>query len=112
MPNDVPPLLTYGFGASVAIDGNTVVVGCNRYAIRGFLSPSKIQKAAYVFVRPPGKSTWSQPVKLIPRDYNKYVAEFYGQRVDVSGERVIVNVGESFNIVYIFQGVDKQKSAS
>ena len=112
VPNDVPPLLTYGFGASVAIDANTIVVGSNRYAIRGFLSPSKIQKAAYVFVRPPGKSTWSQPVKLIPRDYNQNVAHFYGQKVDVSGERVIVNVGNSFNIVYIFQRVNSQKSAN
>lgn len=112
MPNDVPPLLTYGFGASVAIDGNTIVVGSNRYAIRGFLWPSKIQKAAYVFVRRTGKSTWSQPVKLIPRDYNQNVAHFYGQKVDVSGEQVIVNVGESFNIVYIFQRVNSQKSAN
>lgn len=112
VPNDVPPLLTYGFGASVAIDGNTIVVGSSRHAIQAILLPSQIQKAAYVFVRRPGTSIWSQPAKLIPRDYNKYVAQFYGQRVDVSGERAIVNVGSSFNtVVYIFQRVDSQNSA-
>lgn len=112
VPNDVPLLLTYGFGTSVAVDGNTIVVGSSRYAIQAILLPSWTQKAAYVFARRPGTSSWSLPVKLIPRDYNKYLAQFYGQRVDVSGERVIVNVGSSFNAVYIFQQVDSQNSAN
>lgn len=112
MPNDVPPLLTFGFGASVAIDGKTVVVGCNRHAIGANLLPSWTQTGAYVFVRRPGTNSWSQQVLLIPHDYNKNVAQLYGQKIDVSGERVIVNVGDSSNTVYIFQRVEPQKPAN
>lgn len=112
VPNDVPPLLTFGFGASVAIDGNTIVVGCNRHAIQAMLLPSWTQRGAYVFVRRTAANSWSQPVKLIPRNYNKNISQLYGQKVDISGERVIVNGGVGSNTVYIFQRVEPQKSAN
>ena len=67
------------FGYSVAISGETVVVGAN-----GTEGPH--QGAVYVFVRSGG--VWSQQQKLEASDAAE--SEFFGESVAISGETVVV----------------------
>jgi hypothetical protein len=108
VPPDVPMFFTYGFGASVAIDGNTIVVGASRQAIADILSLVWNKGGAYVFSRDSRTGRWSQQAKLLPKDYEQ-VAYSYGQRVSISGDQVIVAALSFTNAAYIFQRVDSQK---
>ncbi len=67
------------FGTSVAISGETVVVGSPQ------LNPSK-EGSAYVFVR--GGGVWSQQQKLLASD--AAVDDQFGWSVAISGETVVV----------------------
>jgi hypothetical protein len=67
------------FGISVAVDGNTAVVGA--YERNGF------QGAAYVFVAN-GDGTWSQQAELTASDGG--MGDFFGWSVAVSGNTVVV----------------------
>jgi hypothetical protein len=69
------------FGASVAISGNTVVVGAYFDD-----SPSSQEGSAYVFVR--SGTTWTQQAKLVAPDAS--VADFFGFSVAVSGDTALV----------------------
>ncbi len=75
------------FGGSVAISGETVVVG----APEDDVWPVSDQGAAYVFVRSGG--VWSQQQKLKASDAAR--GEFFGDSVAISGETIVV--GASFN---------------
>lgn len=77
----------------VAIDGDTLVVGAPREdsaatGVGGNEADNSVQDsgAAYVFVRSGG--VWSRQAYL--KASNTSVADFFGQRIDVSGDRVIV----------------------
>jgi hypothetical protein len=83
------------FGASVSIDGDTVVVGAQRN------SPSLYaQGAAYVFVKPAGGwVSMTQTAKLLPSD-PFYDGEF-GNAVQIKRNTIVV--GEHYkNLAYVF----------
>ena len=88
------------FGHSVAIDGDTVVVG----AIDGDDGATVDTGAAYVFTRT--GSTWSQQAKLNASDAG--ADERFGQDVDVEGETAVVSaafdnsVGTDAGSAYVF----------
>jgi len=70
------------FGASVALDGDTVVVGAqlDTNGANGF------QGSAYVFTR--GGTVWTQQQKLTAAD--GAAADFFGHSVALSGDTVVV----------------------
>lgn len=112
VPNDVPLFHQYGFGASVGIDGNRIVVGVSlghRYNPNMF-QPQRIEKVAYVYERNSRIQKWSQPAKLLPHDYEQ-VAHGYAYRVSVSSERVILSANSiGSGAAYIFQQIDTSES--
>jgi hypothetical protein len=87
------------FGYSVAVSGDTVIVGAPRDDDGGNATGS-----TYVFTR--GGSTWSQQQKLTAAD--RAEADQFGSSVSVSGDTLIVGAyandesGESSGSVYVF----------
>ncbi|GAB6038496.1 hypothetical protein JCM15519_30550 [Fundidesulfovibrio butyratiphilus] len=82
------------FGASVAIDGDTIVVGAYQHAVDDHTT----QGAAYVFVG--SGSTWTQQAKLLSDDGAS--ADNFGIGVAIDGDTVVVgayhhNVGDASN---------------
>jgi uncharacterized repeat protein (TIGR01451 family) len=82
-----------GFGASVAIDGDTVVVGTDNESskatgVNGDQSDTSAAQAgaAYVFVRV--GTTWSQQAYLKP--INTQEGERFGHSVGISGDSIVV----------------------
>jgi trimeric autotransporter adhesin len=82
-----------GFGASVAIDGDTVVVGTdnessNATGVNGDQTDTSAAQAgaAYVFVRV--GTTWSQQAYLKP--INTQGGERFGHSVGISGDSIVV----------------------
>ena len=69
------------FGRSVAVDGDTMVVGAHRDDDNGTYSGS-----AYVFIRQSG--TWSQAAKLTASD--GAAEDMFGRSVAVDGDTVVV----------------------
>ena len=106
VPRDLPPFFAYGFGASVAIDGDAIVVGSATKTLTNVFGFTWNQGGAYVYVRAPVKGGWSQPTKLLPQA-NEQVTH-YGEVVSISGDRVMVTAGESNNTAYIFKRVNSQ----
>jgi hypothetical protein len=74
-----------GFGYSVAIDGNTLVVG----AVGVDVGPYAAHGAAYVFVR--NGSNWTQQAKLTQTD--GWTSDNFGLDVDVDGNTLVVSTG-------------------
>jgi hypothetical protein len=70
------------FGISVAIDGDTIVVGAREADVGG----SQNQGAAYVFTR--SGTTWTEQKKLTALDGE--VSEGFGRSVAISGGTVVV----------------------
>ncbi len=87
------------FGKSVAVDGDTVVIGADRDDDAGLSSGS-----AYVFVR--NGSSWSQQAKLTASDAAK--ADHFGVSVAVNGDTAVIGVtaddddGLSSGSAYVF----------
>lgn len=73
-----------GFGKSVAIDNDTIVVG----AQGDNKPPTAEQGSAYVFKR--SDSTWAEHALLVPNDPN---AGLFGGAVGVSGDTFLVGAG-------------------
>ncbi len=69
------------FGGSVAVDGDTIVIGANGDDDNGAKSGS-----AYVYVRSGG--SWSQQAKLTPAD--GAASDNFGYYVDISGSTVVI----------------------
>ncbi len=69
-------------GISVAISGNTAVIGAPATNLPGSIGPG----AAYVFVR--SGTSWSMQAKLVPSDGME--DDMFGQSVALSGDAVIV----------------------
>ena len=81
-----------GFGGSVAISGDTVVVGApNATTVGGeggIVMPGP--GAAYVFVKPPsGWSNMTETARLLPTD-ERWDGDAFGTAVAISGETVVV----------------------
>jgi hypothetical protein len=85
-----------GFGAAVAVDGDTVVIGAS--GANGF------RGTAYVFVRSGG--VWSQQAQLTPAGLTTNA--YFGTQVAVSGDTAVVAapqqaaVGSYSGAVYVF----------
>lgn len=117
VPNDVPPSFAYGFGGSVGIDGNTIVVGVSlEHRSSGGLQFVQTQKSVYVFERNSRTGRWSHSAKLRPQDLEQHWHD-YGQRVSISGDLVMVaaptrNNKFATSTAYIFKRVDSQKQSN
>ncbi|GAB1542227.1 hypothetical protein NUACC21_49010 [Scytonema sp. NUACC21] len=98
------PFFTYAFGGNVAIDGNTIVVGIDRRAIMAILRFTWDNTGAYVFVRDSRTGSWSESLKLEPRDYQRFAR--YGHKVAISGNRVVVGTEELVRTAFIFRRID------
>lgn len=87
------------FGRSVALSGDTALVGASGDADNGTNSGS-----AYVFAR--AGTTWTQQSKLLPADGSAY--DFFGQSVALSGDTALVGAywdsdnGEVSGSAYVF----------
>lgn len=103
VPGDIPPFFTLGFGGSVAIDGNTIVVGTSTKTFTSILGFNWNQGGVYVFVRSV-KGGWLQSTKLLPQNYSP--TQNYGQVVSISGDLIIVAAGERGDAVLIFKRVN------
>jgi len=76
-----------GFGTSVAISGNTVVVGAANTS--NFLAPAATPGAAYVFVRPNnGWHDMTETAKLTASDGQ--AGDAFGDSVGISGDTIAV----------------------
>lgn len=80
VPNDNP--LSFGFGRSVAIDGNIAVVGASLVANGSNI----LQGAAYVFTR--NGTSWTQQQKLLAND--GAASDQFGVSVAILGNTIIV----------------------
>jgi hypothetical protein len=88
-------------GSSVAISGNTVVVGADGATVQG----NPHQGAAYVFVEPAnGWANMTQSAELIASD--GYVGDDFGESVGISGNTVVVGAP------YASIGSNSQQGAS
>ena len=74
------------FGHSVALAGNTIVVGAYQHDVNG--NGNANAGAAYVFTRDPNSGGWSEPVKLIA--YDGGMDDQFGYSVAVDGNTVVV----------------------
>jgi hypothetical protein len=72
------------FGVSVAISGETIVVGAQ--GDNGAVGPASNQGSAYVFVRT--DAVWAQQQKLTASDGT--ADDFFGVSVAISGETIVV----------------------
>ncbi len=91
------------FGWSVAVSGNTVVVGASAATINGNLD----QGAAYIFVKPPsGWTDMTQTAKLTAADGDSYSQ--FGAATAISGNTVVVGAPLSLGnnpapgVAYVF----------
>ena len=93
------------FGSSVAISGDTAVVGAPLADPAIGAGPKDTAGAAYVFVRSSG--VWSQQAKLVSSSETPTFDEFGGS-VAISGETVVVGVtgedvgGTDLGAAYVF----------
>jgi uncharacterized repeat protein (TIGR01451 family) len=76
--NASDPTNNAGFGRSVALDGDTLIVGANR--------ANSGTGAAYVFTR--SGATWAQQQRLVAQD--AALDDFFGGSVAISGDRLVV----------------------
>ena len=72
------------FGYSVAVDGDTIVVGAYQHDTNDNADAG----AAYVFTRDPLIGVWSEPVKLIAGD--GAADDWFGHSVAVDGDTIVV----------------------
>lgn len=80
-------IATQGFGSSVAIDGDTIVVGADReYVNTG---------AAYIFTRSGG--TWSQQQRLTASDASQ--SDHFGNSVSISGDTTVIGAWNDWGVV-------------
>ncbi len=90
------------FGYSVAVDGETIVVGARQHDINGNSGAG----AAYVFTKADG--AWSEtPVKLIASDGGE--ADYFGYSVAVDGKTIVIGArGDATTpgAAYVFTKVD------
>lgn len=81
------------FGISVAVIGDTIVVGAHKRSVMGVFSPLLNAGAAYVFTRTAG--TWTQQQKLISN--NPQTAEVFGTSVSIDTSTNTIAIGAPGN---------------
>ena len=95
------------FGISVAVSGDTAVVGARLRELNGFVNTG----AAYVFERNVGGADgWGETAILLPGDPAD--SQFFGEHVDIDGDTIVVGAardpeaGTRAGAAYIFQRDD------
>lgn len=86
--SDSPTGQSNDFGAAVALDGTTIIVGATYAAGSG-----DVQGAAYVFAESGG--TWQQMQKLTPSDGTAY--DLFGDSVALAGATTVIGAPECEN---------------
>lgn len=76
------------FGCSVAVSGNTALVGAYGDDVRIGLLPSYEVGSAYVFVRPPRSTTWAEDDHLFAP--NPSGGDWFGSSVAVSDDTALI----------------------
>ena len=102
LPSDAEPFINRGFGVSVALDGNTVVIGA-------WLDNAPIfgSGSAYVFTRVEG--VWTEQVKLTASDGDG-VSDHFGVSVALDGDTAVIGTwldddnGADSGSAYVFTG--------
>jgi hypothetical protein len=91
------------FGISVALDGNTAVVGASNRTEDGLPEPILHGAGgAYVFVRT--GTTWSQQALLTPPALDNVIGEFFGFSVALSGQTALIGApGDSLEAGAVFE---------
>lgn len=83
-----------GFGHSVAIDGNTIVIGTSTELSGPFVyCDSNGSDAAYIFERTPGTENWRQAATLYPKGlFERFQASRcgFGDAVAIKGDFAVV----------------------
>lgn len=82
------------FGASVAVSGDTAVVG----AFTDTIGQNVFQGSAYLFAR--NGTTWTQEAKLFAADGTEF--DLFGHAVSVSGNEVLVGAEDGKGAAYVF----------
>ena len=85
---------TEDFGVSVAISGDTAIVG----GPRANIGANRSQGAAYIFVR--NGATWTEQQKLTASDGTE--DDFFGESVAISGDTAIIGAHGNEGAAYIF----------
>ena len=95
------------FGISVAVSGDTAVVGARLRELNGFVNTG----AAYVFERNVGgANSWGETAILLPGDPAD--SQFFGEHVDIDGDTIVVGAprdpegGNRAGAAYVFQRDD------
>lgn len=82
------------FGRSIAVDGDTLVIGASRDQAAGVWAG-----AVYVYVR--SGTAWSLQTKLVPSDLTQ--GNFLGRAVAIEGDTLVAGApGQSSGAVYVF----------
>jgi hypothetical protein len=89
------------FGNDVAVSGDTIVVGA--------FWKSSLSGAAYVFVRPPGGTAWTQQTSL--KASNAGRDDSFGGSVAVSGDTVVIGAYSEDSNATGVNGVETDNSA-
>jgi hypothetical protein len=93
-----------GFGISIAIQGDTMVVGCDADDIDGIFDSG----SAYIFVDVSGmKDSWTEVGKLVPYPLVEY--NYGGAAVGISGDTIVLRTSWH-DAAYVFQTYDGKKS--
>ena len=94
-----------GFGYSMAIDGDTIVVGA-------YYGSNNWKGSTYVFLTTDGGATYGQVAKLTASD--GAASDYFGYSVAISGGTVVVGAywdddgGYSSGSVYVFSGAGSE----
>ena len=83
------------FGSAVAISGDTALIGAAFDDDKGFNSG-----AAYVFVRDPTTSTWTQQARLVASD--GAARDNFGTAVAISGDTAVIGAPDFMGAAYVF----------
>ena len=87
------------FGRSVAIDGDTIVIGADGDDDGGSQSGS-----VYVFRTDDGGATYGQVDKLTASDASS--SDYFGYSVAIDGDTVVVGAPDGYGAVYVFRTTD------
>jgi hypothetical protein len=105
------------FGESVAVSGDTVVVGAyaedsSASGVNGNQADNSAltSGAAYIFIRSPGGTTWTQQAYL--KASNAGAGDFFGRSVAVSGDTVVVGAADEESNATGVNGNQADSSAS
>ena len=85
------PVANDGFGISVAVDGNTILVGAHQNDVDSTNNQNSNEGAAYIFTKPPNGWSYSsgnETVKLVPT--NRQAGANFGTSVAVDGDTAVI----------------------